>query len=160
MKRKFLLIILFISIILGSIFIYDKNKMSNISENLEYSNDQDVREFINKVKVLYKSSDRKNVIKALGDPNSSKNVNTISMYQLKHDFYHFDNAIVMIAYHNNRLESASWMPQENSVKGYEEFIPIELKLMSCKNNISDTENTKNTPGSTPDNYKVVTSFSI
>ena len=52
------------------------------------------------------------------------------------------------------------MPQENSVKGYEEFIPIELKLMSCKNNISDTENTKNTPSSTPDNYKVVTSFSI
>lgn len=67
MKRKFLLIILFISIILGSIFIYDKNKkMSNISEDMEYSNDWDVREFINKVKVLYKSSDRKNVIKALG----------------------------------------------------------------------------------------------
>ena len=29
------------------------------------------------------------------------------MYQLKHDFYHFDNAIVLITYHNNRLESAS-----------------------------------------------------
>lgn len=96
-EKKFLLIILFIFIILGSISIYDKNKkMSNISEDLEYSNDRDVREFINKVKALYKSLDRKNVIKALGNPNSSKNVDTISMYQLKHDFYHFDNATVLI----------------------------------------------------------------
>ncbi len=125
-EKKFLLII-FIFIILGSIPIYDKiKKMSNISEDLDHSNDRDVREFINKVKVLYKSSDRKNVIKALGDPNSSKNVDTISMYQLKHDFYHFDNAIVLITYHNNRLESASWIPKENGEKGYEEFIPIVL----------------------------------
>lgn len=65
-EKKFLLII-FIFIILGSIPIYDKiKKMSNISEDLDHSNDRDVREFINKVKVLYKSSDRKNVIKALG----------------------------------------------------------------------------------------------
>lgn len=128
MKRRFLLIMLFIFIISGGIFVYDKNKnMSNISEDLEYSNDRDVREFINKVKALYKSSDRKNVIKALGDPSSSKNVDTISMYQLKQDFYHFDNAIVVIDYHNNRLESASWISKGNGAKGYEEFIPIELK---------------------------------
>lgn len=119
---------LFIFIISGGIFVYDKNKnMSNISEDLKYSNDRDVREFINKVKALYKSSDRKNVIKALGDPSSSKNVDTISMYQLKQDFYHFDNAIVVIDYHNNRLESASWISKENGVKGNEEFSLIELK---------------------------------
>ena len=49
--------------------------MSNISEDLEYSNDQDVREFINKVKVLYKSSDRKNVIKAFNPAFSAIPIN-------------------------------------------------------------------------------------
>ena len=132
MKRRILLIILFMFlifafIILGSVSICDKNKKRpNISEDLEHSDDWDVREFIDKVKVLYKGLDRKNVIKVLGDPNSSKNVDTISMYQLKQDFYYFANAIVMITYHNNRLESASWIPRENDEKGYEEFIPIEL----------------------------------